>query len=427
MNRVALAVVPRSAVRPGHIARAAAAVDRVPVFVPASGALDPEERAEYASFGPVVECDPADPGATVDRLRDLAPDGILTFSEGMLPLTTELAAGLGLPNHDRETMTALTDKWDQRRRRAEGGVDAVWAALVTSRPEALAAIGSRPGPVVVKPKRGQSSQDTYLVTTPADLPAQLVPSVERPFVVEEFLRGRPSGEFGDFVSVESLVVDGVPATLGVTGKFPQLPPFREQGQFFPAHLPPDECAELADLASAAAVALGVRQGLVHTEIKLTGQGPRIIEVNGRIGGYLAGLYQRATGQDLLALGIAVACGQPVRPRTGAPVGPIQFLYGNSAPTEGGVLREVRGMDAVRQDPAIIDYITWTPPGTALVPGDAMTRLLDLLYGSAVDHRAVLATIDRCQRHLRYVLEQPDGALRVWRPTRSGPCAVSADE
>ncbi len=72
-----------------------------------------------------------------------------------------------------------------------------------------------------------------------------------------------------YVSVESLVVDGQPFTLGVTGKFPLRPPFREQGQFIPSQLPESEHAAVARLASHAATALGVWRGLVHTEIKLT--------------------------------------------------------------------------------------------------------------------------------------------------------------
>jgi len=58
-----------------------------------------------------------------------------------------------------------------------------------------------------------------------------------------------------------------------------------------------------DLATAATKALRVRTGFLHTEIKVTPSGPRVIEVNGRLGGGLPNLLQQAAGFDLLrALG-----------------------------------------------------------------------------------------------------------------------------
>ena len=425
MDKVVVAVVPLSAVRPADIAKAAAACGHAPVFVATAGALDPGEKAEYAGFGPVVECDPDRLVDVVALLRSHAPAAITTFSEGMVPTTGELAEGLGLPYHDRDTVTALTDKWVQRRRLAEHGVDAVSSALVTSRREALEVLESRSGPMVVKPKRSQSSRDTYLVPAPDRLPAELVPTAERPFVLEEFLSGRDEGEFGDYVSVESIVVDGDPFTLGVTGKFPLLTPFREQGQFVPTHLPAAECDEVARLASAAVQALGVRRGLVHTEIKLTSGGPRIIEVNGRIGGFIGELYQRATGQDLLELGIAVACGQSVSPRAAGLSGPVRFQFANLPPLAGGVLREVRGAERVRREPGVVDYSARVAVGAKLPPG-VMTYFLDLLRGGAPDHQAMFATIDHCLAHLRFMFEQPDGAVGHWQASRNGLHPVTDD-
>lgn len=52
------------------------------------------------------------------------------------------------------------------------------------------------------------------------------------FVLEEFLHGADSGPFGDYVSVESLVLDGIPHHFALTGKFPLAEPFREVGQFW---------------------------------------------------------------------------------------------------------------------------------------------------------------------------------------------------
>jgi hypothetical protein len=422
MSTVVTTVVPGAAAGPADIAKAAAAFGHEPLYVAIAGALDGGERALHEAHGVVLEADPGDPGELVARLARHRPAGITTFSEGMLPWTAALAAGLGLPYHDQETVTALTSKWEQRRRLAVAGVDALRCDRVTDRAGILTVLAERPGPVVVKPQRSQSSIDTYLVRTAADLPAGLTPTPERPFVVEDYLPGTNQGEFGDFVSAETFVDGDRTYPLGIAGKYPMLPPFREQGCFLPTHLPASRHAELFRLATDASRALGVRSGLVHTEIKLTPDGPRIIEVNGRLGGFHAELYQRATGQNLLELGIAVACGDHVEPPEPAYHDQVQFHFWNLVPPPGGVLLGGEGADAARAEPGVIDHLARVTAGRELVPG-VMTMQLDMLRGHAPDHRAMLTLIDRCNAHLRYTFAHPDGVTRRWQPTRSGLCAL----
>lgn len=413
-----IAVTPRSGVRPARLAGATAAYGHSPVFIAARASLDAEERAEYGSFGPVLECEPDDPAPALRELRGLSPAAALTFTEALLPLTCYLAEGLGLPFMSRETLALATDKWAQRQRLAASGVDSVWSAVATSRGEALDLIRGRHGPVVVKPRRSQNSIDTYLVEDAEHFPAKLEPTSGRPFVVEEYLQGRDEGDLGDYVSVESLVTDGEPVTLGVTGKLPLLPPFREQGHFVPSHLPLAERAEIGELASAAARAIGIQRGLVHTEIKITRSGPRIIEVNARIGGFISGLYERATGQDLIKLGIAAACGQPVSPLPVPDTGPVRFIAWNQPPLAGGELREVRGAEEIRREPGVSGYATRMPPGSVFAPS-VVTYAIDVLTGDAPDHRSMLAILDRCAAHLTFTFRGPDGTTAAWRASRYG--------
>ncbi len=83
--------------------------------------------------------------------------------------------------------------------------------------------------------------------------------------------------------------------LAITGRFPLAPPFRETGFFIPASIAPGQQAELLDLAGETLRALGLEVGAAHTEIKLTSEGPRVIEVNGRIGGGVPDMLRLADG------------------------------------------------------------------------------------------------------------------------------------
>jgi hypothetical protein len=422
---VVVPVVPRAAATAVDITEAVRLSGHEPVFVGAAGVLDEGSTAAHTAFGPVVECDPDDPSAAVEELRRHRPIAITTFSEGMVRLTSVLAEELGLPFHDRVTVDLLTNKWTQRQRLAQEGVDTVESVLVLSRAAMLAAVASvtgRAGAAVVKPMVSQSSRDSYLVTGDGGLPEDLVPSDERPFVVEEYLRGRDEGEFGDYVSVEGLVVAGTPVTLGITGKYPLLPPFREQGQFYPTHVPPADQEAVGALAAAAARALGVRHGLLHTEIKLTADGPRIIEVNGRLGGFMGELYRRGAGRDLLALAVAEACGHPVEPLPPAVESGVHFQFFNTPPPEGGILRRVDGAEAVRAEPGVLEYLPQQELGTELAPG-VMTAQLDMIRAVAPDHVSMLKIIDQVLAHLRFEIEDQDGVVRVWCGSRDGLCLI----
>jgi biotin carboxylase len=394
--------------------------------VAARSSLDEEESAEYSSFGPLLECEPGDPAPALRELRRLEAAAVVTFTEALLPLACGLADGLGLPFLSPETLALATDKWAQRQRLAASGVDSVWSAVATSRSEALELLRSRGGPVVIKPRRSQNSIDTYLVEDAEQFPAELAPSSSRPFVVEEYLKGRDEGELGDYVSVESLVADGEPFTLGVTGKLPLLPPFREQGHFIPSHLPMAERREIGELAAAAARALGIQRGLVHTEIKITEGGPRIIEVNARIGGLISGMYERATGQDLIELGIAAASGQVVTSRAVPETGPVRFIAWNQPPVAGGELTAIGGADEVRQEPGVTSYLTRMPVGSVFAPG-VVTYAIDMLSGQAPDHQSMLAIIDRCAAKLRFTFRPPDGPAATWQASRAGLIPESAGE
>ncbi|MGW2281014.1 ATP-grasp domain-containing protein [Streptomyces sp. NPDC001770] len=416
MSTVVVAVFPNSGVRPLNIAEAARACGLSPVYVALTGALDEQERAEYARLGPVFESDEYELGPTAAALSVHAPSGVTTFSEGLLPFTARLAHELRLPYHDLETVTRLTDKRAQRQCLAERGVDAVRSVAVTSRAEALALLGEWAAPVVVKPVRGQSSIDTHFVANVDDFPADLAPTPDRPFVVEEFLHGRDEGDFGDYVSVESLVVDGAAHTLGVTGKFPLMPPFREHGAFVPSHLAPAEHGRVARLANDAALALGIRQGLVHTEIKLTPEGPRVIEVNGRLGGFVADMYQRALGLDLHELGLRTACGLPVELPELSPDSVAFQYFGLSPLPTGGVLHRVEGVETMLKEPGVVGHLQRLAVGGQLPPA-ATSFFMDILLGSAPDHAAMLETVDRALAHLRLTYVESEGGTSVWQARR----------
>ena len=127
-------------------------------------------------------------------------------------------------------------------------------------------------------------------------------AVAEEYVLEEYLADAGivgDDAFGDYVSIESAVAAGVAHHLAVTGKFALDPPYRETGNFMPSGLGPADEAAVVALADDAIRALGVQYGALHTEIKLTPDGPRIIELNARVGGGgIENIFGMAYGHSL---------------------------------------------------------------------------------------------------------------------------------
>ena len=182
----------------------------------------------------------------------------------------------------------------------------------------------------------------------------------------------------------------------MTGKFPLAEPFRETGMMLPATLPPDWTGRVLDTTTMALRALGVVCGVTQTELKLTTAGPRVIEVNGRTGGYIPWLLHRGCGTDLVRLALAAALGTLGEVPTADPTC-VPYQYFPAPPAEAKLLAAVGGVDRVRHLPGVERVDVRLAPGS---PVDARlgTQCHPLIArGVVADHdelRAVLAAIDR---------------------------------
>jgi biotin carboxylase len=344
----------------------------------------------------------------------IAPDAILTFSEPMIRPAAEMAAALGLPGHPVATAQIFTDKGLQRQVLREAGVDDTRTAVIRSPeelPEALLDVGL---PAIVKPVTGSASKDTWAVRSAVearDIHDRLENLFEqgfgRPFIIEQFLEGRPSGAFGDYVSVESTCTAARISNWVLTGKTPVSPPFRGNGRIWPSHLDSAEEREIFDLVTRSLTAVGATYGFAHTEVKLTPDGPRIIEINGRLSAHVNMMARDACGLDLVRLGGLVALGeQPALPPFDFG-GKVHFQYNNLAPIRPGRLTAVHGVQQVRALPGVTAYRNFVRPGDNF-PGGSTTWTLDTISGICADHDSVARVITAARSALTFEIEFDDG-------------------
>jgi carnosine synthase len=92
------------------------------------------------------------------------------------------------------------------------------------------------------------------------------------------------------------------------------PYFVETGMHSPSAHPPERLAAMTDHCVNVALALGFTDAVLHAEVKDTSRGPRLLEMNARLGGgMIQDIHKLVTGVDLVEQQLLVATGIPARP------------------------------------------------------------------------------------------------------------------
>jgi biotin carboxylase len=258
-------------------------------------------------------------------------DGVLSWDEARILQSARVAAALGLPGGDPEMVLRCRDKHLTRQALAAAGVPQPGSVMVTTLDEALAVAGEFGYPVVLKPRALSASLGVVLVHSPAELTAQFAFARDTTVpgawhydlvLVEQYATGAE-------VSVDAAVFRGEVLPMFVAHKQIGYPPyFEEVGHVVSGSDPLLRDPELLQVLRDTHAALGFTDGMTHTEMKLTPTGPKVIEVNARLGGDLIPyLGLRASGIDPGLAAAAVACG--IRPSIAVDrdlVGAVRFFY-----------------------------------------------------------------------------------------------------
>jgi len=340
------------------------------------------------------------PEGITSLLRKYSPDGVVAYRDEDIVLLSLIAAELGLDYHTPEVAQRLVDKLSQRQALRNGGLPTplCWEIPNDRDPAGMKALAATVEfPAVIKPRTSGGGQYTFCVANAADLVRQvalLPPQAggETGMMVEQYLPGRAAGpdeRFADYLSVENLVAAGEISHVAVNGRFPPSQPFRETGFFIPADLSRAQVAAVLEVATAALRALGVRTGGFHTEIKLTPDGPRVIEVNGRIGGGVPEMLFQACGVSIFELSIRAALGEPVVVEGPIPCSRIGWCFLIQPPTSARRFVSVEGLDRLAELPGVNRVLMNRTPGDAIGLWDGTFHYICSVYGVAADYDEVL--------------------------------------
>jgi biotin carboxylase len=249
-------------------------------------------RHELANLAPdaldIVDVDTSDVAECAAALK-VIPDlrGLVNSTDTWLLAGAELAAQFGLPGPDVGAVRALRDKRGVRALLYERGLSRGTAVDVPTGPAAAAVVRAAIGlPAVLKDSAGTGSRNVWLARDVEQLDAALAAAAGRTLlgrlVAEPFIAG-------PLYSAETLGWAGRTRLLGVTGRLISPQWFgREDLLAFPAVLPGADMAALDEWVQRVLAAACHTHGFAHVEFVLTAEGPELVEINGRIGGCLAG-------------------------------------------------------------------------------------------------------------------------------------------
>lgn len=282
-----------------------------------------------------------DADAVLDVAKKCHIDGVVTVATDM-PVRTAavLSESLGIPGLSKEVAVKATDKIEMIKSFRENEVPSPQFWVVDSKEEFEHLKEKFSYPVIFKPQESSGSRGVILVKKPED--SENAYEYTKNFsktgkiLIEEYLEGPE-------VSVEVICENGMVHILTITDKLTTgAPYFVEMGHCQPTTFSEEIKKDIEKVATQAIHAIGIQNGPVHVEMKVTDKGPKMIELGARMGGdfITTHLVPLSTGIDMMKLVIQNACGEKIEiPKDQNLGSAIRFFSG-----EKGRLEEISGID-----------------------------------------------------------------------------------
>ncbi|GAA2742182.1 ATP-grasp domain-containing protein [Kitasatospora cinereorecta] len=329
------------------------------------------------------------------------PAGLLTWSEVLLERTAEAAAALGLVHMSPQAVRNCRDKLRTRRLLEQAGIPSARHAVAHGLAEAEQAAAAIGYPVVLKPRALAGSSGVVLARSAAELREVHRHADDAAFTGLDPLDGLLIEEYldGPEISLDSVVVAGRVHCVNLARKRIGYPPFFEEvGHLVSPWRDEPWAEEVVDLVTRIHSALGVTAGVTHAELRLTARGPRLVELNGRLGGDFIPLLGRlATGIDLTAAAMDASLGilPDLEPRWQT-CAAVRFCY----PERDGTVAAIDGLDSARAVPGVERVVQLAEPGQQLLlPPRGVVPRLAAVVATGPDGAACEAVLDEAARRI----------------------------
>jgi biotin carboxylase len=291
---------------------------------------------------------------------------------------------LGLAHNPPEAARATRDKARMRELLAAAGISQPDFAVAEDAESVVSAAARLGYPCVVKPRTLSASRGVIRIDddrSAAAAAARVLAMAEPPLLVERFTGGPE-------IALECLLREGRLELLAVFDKPDPLdgPLFAETLYVTPSRHPSAVLEQAAGTVAGAAEAIGLREGPVHAELRLTPAGACVIEVAARtIGGLCARTLRFGLGISLEQLVLRGALGMPLGDlrRSDAASGVMMLPV-----PRAGTLVAVDGLDAARATDGVVGAEIMIAAGRTVEPLPEGGRYLGFLFARGSTPAAV---------------------------------------
>lgn len=260
---------------------------------------------------------------TVHRSRPI--DGVLVTYERYIASAASISRHLGTPGMSETSALACTDKSRMRDLFAQASTKiSPDFAVVSNEQDVRSFAAAHTFPLIIKPANLSKS---LLVTKSSSLEElldnyhktigqmdavyqQYAPEQQPKLLIEEFLEG-PIYSVDAFVDatgephvLENVVDYQTGYDIGYDDNF-------HYSRLLPSRLASHKIEEIRRVAAVGCRALGMTSSPAHIEIIYTADGPRIVEIGARNGGYRERMHALANGIDITKNAVALSLDQPL--------------------------------------------------------------------------------------------------------------------
>jgi D-alanine-D-alanine ligase len=275
-----------------------------------------------------IAADPLDEVACVAKVEELVKttkiDGVITFWENAVPLAATLAERFGWIGNSPQAALNARNKYLTRQTLENaklGKYQPAWALIKNhgDLEKAAARIGF---PLVLKPAWGVKSQFVVKLDSLDEakkafdyIKTNMTPSFDPIYkhgtdiLAEAFMDGAE-------IDLDLLVQGGELKFHAFNDNFPTKEPFFvETGDAMPSRHEDKDLADTLKMAKEVVKALGLTSGALHLEAKITPEGPKLVELNARMGGdYLYDWIKTIWEVDIIEEASKIAVGMPCHPK-----------------------------------------------------------------------------------------------------------------
>lgn len=316
---------------------------------------------KLADFPEVVST--KDMGGAIKIAKKYEIDGVLTIAtDSGVVSTANVVQYLGFVGITPKTAEMATDKSLMKERLIKEGVPSSDFGVAYSIEAAKKIIDRIGFPVVIKPIDSAGSLGVSKVRKSEDLEIAFKNAKSnlssKKVIVEELMEGPE-------VSVETLTFKGITNIVAITDKITSPPPYCvEMGHTIPSNLPEDMQKQICHVTKKGLQALGIGYSGGHTEIKITEDGPKIIEIGARLGGWIAAdMVPLSTGVDMVKESINIAMGNEPNFKQKFSRGAALRVITSKA----GKVSSIKGEDKVKKAEGIIISEIYIEKGDVINP------------------------------------------------------------